>query len=483
MRDFWKKYRAPLMLLLLTAFCMIAFREVLRPFLVALLLAYLIDPIVGWVNERTVFRRKIPRGLAVLSVYAVFITAVTLFFVLLIPQLVQEVGGLARDIPQTIQDVRHERLPKLNARLTSLFSRSSSGDEASQNIVDASEHMYKSVQRAEEESFIVASLPTEDERRRFLANEINVDSSDTAQSIDRQLVRLREEEGGDWVVLLEQNNLEFQRQQDGSFRLQIPDAGAQASLSRNSFDLVRILDDSLDNLAQTAGRTLTDALSLGQRFLSKVSGVLFATLITFMVAAFVSIDVPHILRFIRSMFPANKQEPLSTLLGELNRGLSGVVRGQLLICLVNGILTGIGLFIFKVKFAFVLAVFAGVMSLIPVFGTLISSVPIVLIALTQGFTVGLAAAGWIAGIHFLEGNFLNPKIIGGAARIHPALVVFALVAGEHVYGILGALLAVPIASLVQTLFLFFVYDRWRDPSALTLSSTAPITLEADPPEG
>lgn len=482
MRDFGEKYRAPLMLLLLTAFCMIVFREVLRPFLVALLLAYLIDPVVGWVNERTVFRRKVPRGLAVLSVYAVFATVVTLFFVLLIPQLVQEVSGLARDIPETIQDVRHERLPKLNARLTSLFSRSSPGDEASQNIIDASKQVYAAVQGAEELSFIVASLPTDNERKRLLADQMNVNSTDTAQAIDRQLVRLREEEGGDWIVLLEQNNLEFQLQQDGSYRLQIPDADAQTTVGRSSFDLVRILDDSLDNLAKTAGRTLTDALSLGQRLLSKVSGALFATLITFMVAAFVSIDVPNILRFVRSLFPASKQEPLGVLLGELNRGLGGVVRGQLLICLVNGILTGIGLYIFNVKFAFILAVFAGVMSLIPVFGTLISSVPIILIALTQGLTAGLAVMGWIAGIHFLEGNFLNPKIIGGAARIHPALVVFALVAGEHAYGILGALLAVPIASLVQTLFLFFVYDRWNDPSPASPTSTQATALEVDTPE-
>lgn len=482
MRQFLQKYRAPLMLLLLVAFCMIAFREILRPFLVGLFLAYLIDPVVAWVNGRTVFNRQIPRGLAVLSVYAVFAVSVSLFFVLLIPQLVQEVGGLARDIPETIQDVRHERLPKLNARLESMFSRGASRDEASPTIMDASARLYSAAENAEEISFLVASLPTDDERRRLLAHEISVSSTDTTQSFDRELVRLREEESGDWIVLLERNNLEFQRQQDGSYRLQIPDADSQATLTRNSFDLVRILDDSLDNLAKTAGRTLTDALSLGQRLLSKISGVLFATLITFMVAAFVSVDVPRILAFVRSLFPASNQEPLSVLLGNLNRGLSGVVRGQLLICLVNGVLTGIGLLIFNVKFGFILAVFAGVMSLIPVFGTLISSVPIFLIALTQGFTVGLAVLGWIAGIHFLEGNFLNPKIIGGAARIHPALVVFALVAGEHVYGILGALLAVPIASIVQTLFLFFVYDRWREPFVEASATTDAPALEGESPE-
>src|SRR5690606_26759634 len=62
---------------------------------------------------------------------------------------------------------------------------------------------------------------------------------------------------------------------------------------------------------------------------------------------------------------------------------------------------------------------------------------------------------WIIGIHQLEANFLNPKIIGDAAKIHPFLVVFALLVGEHFFGLSGALLAVPVLSIVQSLFLHF----------------------------
>ena len=59
---------------------------------------------------------------------------------------------------------------------------------------------------------------------------------------------------------------------------------------------------------------------------------------------------------------------------------------------------------------------------------------------------------WILGIHFLEGNFLNPKIMGDASSIHPALIVLALLTGQHFYGITGALFAVPIASILVTIF-------------------------------
>ena len=66
----------------------------------------------------------------------------------------------------------------------------------------------------------------------------------------------------------------------------------------------------------------------------------------------------------------------------------------------------------------------------------------------------MAMAAWIGFIHLIEGNYLNPKIIGGAAHIHPVIVVFALLAGESVYGLTGALFAVPVASMIQTVFVF-----------------------------
>ena len=62
---------------------------------------------------------------------------------------------------------------------------------------------------------------------------------------------------------------------------------------------------------------------------------------------------------------------------------------------------------------------------------------------------------WILGIHQLEANFLNPKTIGDSAKIHPVLVVFSLIVGEHFFQLAGALFAVPYMSIAQTIFLHF----------------------------
>src|SRR5207247_10963211 len=79
---------------------------------------------------------------------------------------------------------------------------------------------------------------------------------------------------------------------------------------------------------------------------------------------------------------------------------------------------------------------------------------------------GLEILSWIIGIHLLEANFLNPKIMGDAAKIHPVLVVFALIAGEHSYGLVGALFAVPVASIIQTMFVYFRRRQFKAASPL-----------------
>jgi predicted PurR-regulated permease PerM len=103
---------------------------------------------------------------------------------------------------------------------------------------------------------------------------------------------------------------------------------------------------------------------------------------------------------------------------------------------------------------------AAMLSLVPIFGSLLSALPIMAVALVSNdivsdlaFGKSVAILGWLIGIHLLEANWLNPKIIGTTAHIHPVIVVFALLAGEHMYGLVGALLAIPVTSIVQTMFL------------------------------
>ena len=120
-----------------------------------------------------------------------------------------------------------------------------------------------------------------------------------------------------------------------------------------------------------------------------VSGIgrLFLVL---MVAAFILVDLDRIQGFLRSLVPEQlpgRLRPHRT--SASIAGLSGVIRGQLVICLINGVLTYIGLWLFKVKYPLLLAGIAATMSLIPIFGSILSSVPIVAIALISSGTFDL----------------------------------------------------------------------------------------------
>jgi predicted PurR-regulated permease PerM len=155
------------------------------------------------------------------------------------------------------------------------------------------------------------------------------------------------------------------------------------------------------------------------------------------------------------MVVTEKQPRFDTLLRRIDRGLSGVVRGQLMIALVNGVLTGIGYYILGIPYWPILTLIALVFSIIPIFGVIISSIPAVLVALQVSVTSAFLVLAWIIIIHQLEANIFNPKIMGDAAKVHPVLVVFALLGGEHLFGLAGALLAVPVLSIAQSLFLHY----------------------------
>lgn len=231
--------------------------------------------------------------------------------------------------------------------------------------------------------------------------------------------------------------------------------GSGPSSARFSVDLAAGIADALHQASADLRGQLRDVVELSRALISGALRAVFFVILLFMLTAFLSGDAPRILRFVESLVPSDYRGDFRRLLHGIDAGLSGVVRGQLAIMLVNGVLTLIGLLLLKVPFAFALASLATILYVVPFFGTILSSVPIVLLALTSGGpTRGLLALAWIGGIHALESYLLNPKIMGDSARIHPVLIVLALVVGERGAGIAGALLAVPVMSVFVAVFRF-----------------------------
>jgi predicted PurR-regulated permease PerM len=254
--------------------------------------------------------------------------------------------------------------------------------------------------------------------------------------------------------------------------------GTQRAGARLHVDLAAQLADALRDLSSQARTQLGDVVALSRALLTGTFKTLFFVVLLFMLTAFMSMDGPRLVRWTESLVPVSWRGDMRRLIHGIDAGLSGVVRGQLTIMLVNGVLTFAGLLLLRLPFAFALSALATLLYVVPFFGTIISSVPIVLVALTAGgLGKGLLALGWILVIHALETYVFNPKIMGNATRIHPVLIVLALVIGERTSGIVGALLAVPVASVFVAIFRFL----HRKLAELDARVTAVAAAAEEPP--
>jgi putative heme transporter len=226
-----------------------------------------------------------------------------------------------------------------------------------------------------------------------------------------------------------------------------------------NMDLQRMTDETLNQGVAALKHEIEVIPHRLQGIFEGIMKTLSSFLVIFIVTGFVLVDLPQIKQNLRQLLPLRHRDQILALVAELNKDLGGTIRGQLTICLINGVLTTIGLLLLQVKFAVTIGFIAGIFSLIPVFGALISSIPAVFIGLTQSLWTAFAIVIMIIGIHLLEANVLNPKILGHTVELHPAVIVFAIIAGEHFFGAIGLLFAVPVAAIARSI-LKFVYQNY-----------------------
>ena len=406
-----------------------AFRAVLTPFLVALFVAYLLDPLVERMAPLRLFK-KFPLGRAgsIAIIYLLLLGTIYLGVIFSVPALGRQINEARRDLPK-VQATFEARLGKVVEKASAWWSQKTDPGPDWPDSWGTDEKAGE----GDEENGSPFHGP---ERSRFHLKGGGVIEGDVvARSESESVLRLGE----------------------GFYLLDTETVDREERLTRDPPINPRQYSRVLIN--QVVGR-LGDILKLTVGLVRTVLQTFMQVFLILMVTAFLLIDARAIVTFIESVPPKRYGPIWSELLVYIDRGLAGVIRGQLTICAVNGLLTWIGLAILGVGYAGLLGFIAGVFSLIPIFGTILSTIPIVLIAWgADGFSKGMLALGWVLLIHFIEANFLNPKIMGTASKIHPVVVIFALIAGEHAYGIVGALLAVPAASLVQSCFKFYVLDR------------------------
>ncbi len=166
------------------------------------------------------------------------------------------------------------------------------------------------------------------------------------------------------------------------------------------------------------------------------------------------------------IFPVHRVKEALRLSKQVGIILQSYAIGQLILALIAGVAVWILLTSLGIRYALALAVVAAVTRVIPVIGPLVGGVPIVLISVLQGWDRGAIVLIAFSLLHLVESKVVMPRIIGYRIKLHPAMVIVALLIGAEFFGMWGMFLAAPFAAVARTLFLhFFVRPVKRGASA------------------
>lgn len=313
-------------------------KTVLAPFLIALIISYVLNPVVNLLHAR-----KVPRTAAVLLIYAVFVAAMTVILINLIPMFMQQLREL------------NAHMPQLAMRAQSLFD----------NMKD--------------NSWIPRSV---------------------REGFDEAFRRLEE------------------------------------SISRAVGGMVHSLDETIN--------------------------VLFVAFIVPFLVFYMLKDFQLLERTALRIVPAKHRRHTVQMLIDIDTALGNYIRGQLLVCLFVGVLAYIGYWLIGMPYALLLAALVAVFNIIPYLGPFFGAAPAIVAASTISFKMVLLVAAVNLAVQVLESNVISPQVVGRTLHMHPLLIIFVLLVGGELAGIVGLILAVPAyAALKVVAQHLWIYYRNR----------------------
>ncbi len=199
-----------------------------------------------------------------------------------------------------------------------------------------------------------------------------------------------------------------------------------------------------------SGKLLQSIWSGGLAFV----GALAALVVTPVVAFYLLLDWDRMIERLDDMIPRRHLSEVRGIARDIDEVLAGFMRGQFLVCIIQGTFYAVGLSLIGLDFALVVGMISGMASFIPYVGAILGLVLSMGLALTQfwgEWAMVLAVLGVFVAGQVIEGNFLTPYLVGGSVGLHPVWLIFALAAFGSLFGFAGLLVAVPAAAVVGVL--------------------------------
>jgi predicted PurR-regulated permease PerM len=300
---------------------------VLTPFIVAMIVSYVLNPIVNMLNWR-----KVPRTAAVLLIYAVFITSLTVILMNFIPIFIKQLNELNRHLPEVTMKAQHW-LQNLNSN----------------------DYLPESVREGIRESL-----------RKF-----------------------------------------------------------ELSISEAISGFINRIDSTLN--------------------------LIFVAFTVPFLAFYMLKDIQVIEKTALAIVPSSKRKQVVKLFVDIDRALGNYIRGQLIVCVIVGVLAYIGYWLIGLPYPILFASVAAVFNIIPYIGPYFGAAPAILMAATVSMRLVLLVivVNWV--VQTIESNFVSPQIVGKTLHLHPLFIIFALLAGGYIAGIIGLILAVPFVAVMKVI--------------------------------
>jgi predicted PurR-regulated permease PerM len=236
------------------------------------------------------------------------------------------------------------------------------------------------------------------------------------------------------------------------------------------------------------------AVDIGQQVASQVVQGLIELLLVLVISIYLLLDAPRIARGLDRVFPPG---PDGIRLGpQVQKGLIRYVRGQATVSLLIGASSGIGVEILSLtgvwpegsQYALILGLWAMATEVIPYVGPILGAIPALVLAALHTPATAIWVGLFYLAVHQLEGHVVVPRVMGQALGAHPLLVIFALVAGAELFGIAGALLALPVLAMGREVAIFLRrrirLEPWPTSTGFAgggLDVTVPVRIEPEPP--
>ena len=227
------------------------------------------------------------------------------------------------------------------------------------------------------------------------------------------------------------------------------------NFSSSNFNITTMKDNLIESINSFVNDLTTNNLSGIVEKLSSSVKFISNIFLGLLIAIYLSLDSFNVNKYFKMIIPKKYHKDIKTLRGAFDTMLRSYVNGTLLSCLFVFIFTLIGLLFSGISSPLLFAIFCAITNIIPYFGPYIGGIPVVIVGFAISPVTGVICLITVVIVQFLDGNIINPIIVGKAVSLHPITIMLSLLVFEYFFGIMGMILATPIVATLKIIFQFF----------------------------